>query len=403
MSEAPETDPAELWRFVPLGDYARPERPTASATAHAWSSLKSTFRMSDGDENAPTEREKSLRALAEVRLEHLVRPFDWTEVSTGLDTALTERAAPARTSSASFVIGQPHCGHAGIVEAWASRHGAQVIDPPSHEEILAGDPGWRPSWPEAGQLWAIPRLEHCFLRHANGLVLVRRLLEDVACGRAGRGLIGCDSWAWAFLRHVWPIPQPEALTLEAFDGTRLARLFSLLAAPEGGRQLSFRHARTGRETLAVPAADNHTSDELIRLAAHCRGNPGTARSYWRARLRAEPETEARSEDSETSRPDGTDDSATVVVWVSADLPEPSLKLDEDTILFLHALLLHNGLTVEALNEVLPMPLFRSNAIAERLRSLDLLERRQGRWIVSALGYTLTREWLRTRDFLIDDF
>lgn len=41
------------------------------------------------------------------------------------------------------------------------------------------------------------------MRHAGGLTLVRRLLERAVSGQLGRGLIGCDSWAWAYLQKVW--------------------------------------------------------------------------------------------------------------------------------------------------------------------------------------------------------
>jgi small conductance mechanosensitive channel len=53
-------------------------------------------------------------------------------------------------------------------------------------------------------------------------------LRGPASGRLGKGIIGCDSWAWAYLQWVWPLAQPEALTMQAFDGEKLTRLFAFL-------------------------------------------------------------------------------------------------------------------------------------------------------------------------------
>ena len=410
MSQGPtsdakaDTDLPELWQFVPLPNYSRPEQAAASAAVAALTSLKHIFRNSPKEES-PVMQEDKLRSLPEVQLEHLVHPIDWSTVSCALDTGLSEQIDDSSASpGVRFVIGQPHCGHADIVTAWAARHGAQVIVPPSQEEILASEGNWPVAWPAAGQAWALPSLERCFLRHASGLALVRKLLEDVASGRAGTGLIGCDSWAWAYLQRVSSLPQPAALTLQAFDGPRLSRLFSQLATPKGRQQLHFRNARSGRDTLTVPYEGDSVSDEIVKLAAHCRGNVGTARSYWRQRLRAIPEPEADVNAAKSTVPGEAGPDAKVI-WVSATLPEPALpaEANEDVAIVLHALLLHNGLTDAALREVVPLPHHLSVAIVLRLQRQSLLEQREGRWIVSAPGYELVRQWLRGRDFLTDGF
>ena len=267
------------------------------------------------------------------------------------------------------------------------------------EQILSNDQSWHRTWASGDKPWVLPRLERCFLRHANGLDLVRHFLEAAASGRAGKGLIACDSWAWAFLRRVWPLPQPFALTLQAFDGQALARLFSLLGAPKGKRRVSFRNARSGQETLSVPYQGDGCSEELIRLAAHCRGNPGTARDYWRERLRSTPDADVDLDQDEGESANGE------VIWVSAALAQPTLPNDaaEDVALLLHALLLHGGLTEPALAEVLPLSRQRSMATLCRLQQLEVAEWSNGEWRVAALAYALVRDWLRGRDFLTDDF
>ena len=54
---------------------------------------------------------------------------------------------------------------------------------------------------------------------------MRRLLDRWAEGALGRGLIGCDPHAWAYLRHVWSGQIPHRLTLQAFSAGALARWF----------------------------------------------------------------------------------------------------------------------------------------------------------------------------------
>ena len=402
----------ELWRFVPLAAYARPEAPVGSRAAQAWETFRKMIRRSVGAGEGPARQEHELSMLSEVRLAHLVHPIDWSHASRMLDRALAEDASP-QGPGVRFVLGQPHCGHAEIVQGWAERHGARVLEAPDPHEILAGGGRWLEDWRPGDGLWALPRLEHCFLRHAAGLSLVRRLLEVVADGRAGVGVIACDSWAWAYLERVWPVPQHRVLTLQAFDGEALSSLFARLAAPRR-RRLRFRNAHSGRETLAVPRDDDAVGEQLLSLAAHCRGNPGVAWTYWRSSLRAEPEEAGEDFDDEEApaapaaaadRAAATPGARQEVVWVSTHLEEPDLPMEgaDDVALLLHALMLHGGLPEKVFEEVLPMSGAQATALALRLQQQGVIERCEGRWTVAALAYVPVHQWLRGRDYLTDRF
>ena len=404
----------ELWRFVPLAAYVRPEAPVGSRAARAWESFRGMVRRSVGAGESPARQEQDLSRLPEVRLAHLVHPIDWSHASRALDRELAAHTAP-QGPGVSFVIGQPHCGHAEIVQGWAARHGARVLEAPDSHEILAGGGRWLEDWRPVDGPWVLPRLERCFLRNAAGLSLVRRLLETVTDGRAGEGVIGCDSWAWTYLGRVWPVSQPRVLTLQAFDGEALSALFARLALSPRSRRLRFCNAHSGRETLAVPREGDAVGEQILALAAHCRGNPGVARSYWRNCLRAEPEDADEGTDDEPAQVvsgEAADGGAAAapggrqeVVWVSAHLDDPELPLEgaDDVALLLHALLLHGGLPEEAFEAVLPMALPQAMAVVLRLRQRGVLERREGRWTVAALAYVPVRQWLRGRDYLIDAF
>jgi len=331
--------------------------------------------------------------------------LDWSAAAAALDEALREWVATDEPAQpVKFVVGQPHSGHGDIVRLWGERRQAASLAPPSYEQILARDLHWFDNGPSAGQLWVLPDLECCYLRHANGLDLVRQLLERAESGRWGKGVIGCDSWAWAFLQRVWPVPRPDALTLQAFDGPRLARLLSRMTVSRSGGRVRFRHAATGNDILVVPAEKEQIRPEIVQLAAHCRGNVGTALRYWREQLRCEPEADAPEPDDREASPHA-DEPAEESVWVAAELTEPVLPTgtEDDFALVLHALLLHGGLPEPLLSALLPLSPAVCTALLYRLRNARFVQCREGLWHVAELASASARDLLRRRDYLVDDF
>jgi hypothetical protein len=199
--------------------------------------------------------------------------------------------------------------------------------------------------------------------------------------------------------RVLAISGPPALTLQAFDGCRLARHFFQLTCGSVQPRPRVCSATTGRsilpdeETLAED--DFEASIELRQLAAHCRGNLGTAWKYWRTRLRTEG-------DAETSDEVASND---YVLWLADDPTEPVLPAEtgEEAFFVLHALLLHNGLPAERLSELLPM--LRSQIVSNllQLESLGLVESCDGFWRVAALGYAAVGDLLAEHQYLTDSF
>lgn len=395
-----------LWEFVRLADYRVPSPVGASAALEKWASLKRAFRGNDSAEQAPVKAEADLRTLSQSRLQRLVGPIDWHCAAAALDAAMADWLHASKPDAlVKFVIGQPHCGHPQILAHWAARHRASRVEAPSAEQILAGDERWFAAWPEADHLWVLPQLEHCYLRHADGLRLVRRLLEQAASGALGRGVIACDSWAWAYLQEVWPVPQPEALTLQAFDGLRLSRYLAELASCQGGGCLHFRNATTGKEVqLERGPDDSDACPEINHIAVHSRGNIGSAWSSWRASLRATPEQDdgAREQASELEQEANPD---AEIVWVSAALQEPVMPAEkgEGMAFVLHALLLHNGLPAFLLPKLLPQPDHRLASSLLQLQTQGVVMLVGERWQISASAYAVVRDFLRRRGFLRDDF
>lgn len=396
-------DPAEphdssLWEFVPLADYKVPGLPARSAATKAWTSTKQFFRR-EKKEPPPTGRaQSSLCALSQTRLESLFTPIDWNGAATALDIFFDGWHTGCKPDPpVKFVIGQPYSGHAEIVSRWGEQHNAVLITPPSSEQILTIGERWLDDLVASEQLWVLPNLEHCFLRHAHGLHIVRRLLADAESGVLGQGLIGCDSWTWSYLQHIWPVPRHDALTLQAFDGQRLKNLLVSMIRTRRSRNIRFRNAESGNDILTVPTEDDQVHSEIIQLAAHCRGNAGTALHCWRNRLRSEPED---NDDTRTTKEPGD-----INVWVTTSQPEPASPsgTEEDSILVLHALLLHGGLPESLLTKLLPLSHNRSMAHLLQLQQGGLVHNRQDRWQVSEPAYPTVQAFLRGRAYLTDNF
>jgi len=399
---------APIWEVVPIGDFSLPADTQLNVARKKWRSLRSFFRTSQEPLETHATAEEDLRALPTIQLENLAPPVHWDAASTALDRLLTARPDDGPKSEIFFLIGQPHIDQAAILRQWSISRSAAILEAPDPAAVLSRKSHEKKNRKPVDSGWVIPELERWFLRHANGLWLVRELLEQVASGEMGGGIIGCNSWAWAYLQRVWPIPNPTALVFQAFDGQALTRYFTVSSRAGGEKQVRFLNARTGEPLLSRSGEKTGTKEEVSRelqqLAAHCRGNVAIARQYWRKRLRTAPESEqARTHDVDAASlglSAGED-----VVWLAPGIEAPVLPVEtgEDLIFLLHNLLLHNGLNAPTLTELMPVPKTQIVSNLLRLQSMELVENSEDVWRVSALGYPGVREFLRSHGYLVDAF
>ena len=364
--------------------------------------------------------EAELHALAPERLDALAGPMDWREAAMTLQQALEQRVI---SEHAWVLIGPPAAGYGDLLTCWARQQGAICIPDPGYEHLTGDDRRWFEAWPkpldqaspEQAQPWTLPRLERCWLRHPAGLGLVRALFERLLAGRLGFGLIGCDSWTWAYLRFVVPTSRVRVLTFQAFDGERLAGWLAELAAADDGRPCRFRHAQSGNLLLRVndDEPQERAGVELRYLAAQSCGTAAVALRLWRARLRSEPEASDATEKVDLAKdadPAATTDPVThtterdgaEVIWV-APAVDPSLPsgLGEPDALLLHALLLHDGLPSAILEALLPLPRLQIRARLQQLAAADVVACDETRWRVTVFAYPAVRAFLADRDFLTD--
>ncbi|HSR49602.1 MAG TPA: hypothetical protein VLV83_02170 [Acidobacteriota bacterium] len=166
-----------------------------------------------------------------------------------------------------------------------------------------GDPS--DDTPDLPPIRALPRLEHCFLRHARGLRVARGLLEACARGSTGPLLIGCGSWAWTYLSCLTENFQSDAtsartpgirsssfgpiLVPQPFDVERTT-VWLRREAERASCPLIFRQVAKGKlllKTGDVEGEEEEAPAEFVeKLAAFSRGLPEVALAVWKESLRS---------------------------------------------------------------------------------------------------------------------
>ena len=380
MGEQPSLADTPLWTVVELDHFHTPEQTQASQWRRSLRSV-STWLVGKSSAEQQVKEAQALRPLAEARLANLVPPIDWSPAVDALAQQLEGEDAPV-----TFFITPPFSGHASVVTQWAEKHDVTCLTPPTLSELGEGSTQWVER-SAIGSAWAIPSLERFFLRHTQGIQGIRAFLERALSGRLGRGVIGCDSWAYAYLKQVIGIEGAPVFTLQSMEGAQLSRYFAHIAT-HAGRPPPVYSTRTGKPVLFEAASQQKRqapNKELQRLAAHCRGHIGLAWHYWRNHLR-----EPTAEDEEG-------------LWLVDVLAEAELAPDTGDVatLLLHALLLHGGLDDHALGQVLPFSHHEAINARLALQRKGVVASCEGRWQVTPLSYANVRQLLASRNYLVD--
>ena len=408
-------DETDIWSYIPVADFEVPS-PPASDTARGlalrvWTSLRDALHRPN--QKASSE-EAQLDRPSVDRLRSVTPDPDWKPAATLLTARLGDdwfdNRRPAHPLQA--LIGPPGCDVAEVLEVLAQKRQLNVLTAPSSEVLVEA------SYSNLSELHVvdesldeilvIPHLEHWYLRHQDGLSVVRSLVQRLnQNGR--RVLVGCDSWAWAFLQHAIGVQDRlgAPMTLASFDPTRLDAWFrSTLDTSE----CEFRQSSDGEPVF--PELDNTDNTEktdterprreksmVIRsLAATARGNPGVALALWRASLRTRDTGQEPDPPAQTSRP---------VLWVvsPAQFALPELPVDTDRVdrFVLHSVLLHGGLSLSSLVTLLPFSCEQVQRSVNLMRRVGMIEEQRGRLRVTLTAYPLVRQDLLSGGLLTDSF
>ena len=352
--------------------------------------------------------EDDLQALSEAMLDQIVSAPDWHVATIALNGALEAWLNSNQADRQPVVIvGAPHTNNAEILKLWAEEQKWRVIEPPISDDILAQNENWLDQLTDDNTPWVLPSLEWCYLRHTQGLALIRRLFDQLWSDRVSLGVIGCDSWAWAYLRHIWSGRMPLVFMAQAFTHQSLEAWFKTLAAGSDLAPFLFRQQDNGKYVLEPPPELAEEIDPpveissfLERLASHSRGIPGVAWALWRQSLLGEF-NEALSEEERQQ----VHQFRATTVWVRSwdQLKQPAFPADfsQTQAFILHTLLLHNGLPVKLLAQLLSLPATEVFQHLCSLQAAGLVENGAELWRVSPLGYPVVRQFLQGEGYLTD--
>ena len=353
LKAAAEQDlPAEL---QPLEEYDAPSTPTPDLLKGWLERVKDLLRKEDAP---PFMDEDELRAPTPAAAEAAEPPPACGLLLEQLDATLADWAAGRGGAARLHLFVPPPCEGENVLSTWAARHQLQTIPPPPRDALIHGDElGDLPDLTTGGTL-VIPELGRWFLRHRTGLAHVRGLLEGLATTER-RVLVGCNSWAWAFLKKAVDanatLPPPR--TFRALHGDDLRTWFARIGG--GG---TFRLPKSG-DTLDFDDADNAaTADFFKTLAAESRGIPWVAWQLWHDMLRAKAETD----DDDAEADDGT-------LWVVKPKPlKVPNRHEPDELLVLQTLLIHGPLTLAEVDATVPT--MNVSGIAQSLKQAGAAER-----------------------------
>lgn len=407
-SSTTEKNVIPRWEYVHVKDYQLPSAPVTHTARKRFASLRVLFRGETHEQTAPLHTEEELKTLPLQHLDRIAPRPAWNEAAASLGLDLQGWLEQENPDPPVIVLlGPPYQGHADILTSWAEQREWEIFKAPSPEQILSGDDRWLSGLRKIKEVpWVLPALERAYFRHGMGLNLVRCFLDNAFSGQFGRGIIGCDSWAWAFLQYVWRGRQPIVLTLQSFDQARLTAHFQQLATAACIRPLRFRQSHTGLYVLPPPdgAEESGTICDFVQLvAAHSRGIPGVAWALWRSSLHTEPDEALKVEQDEEAKEGTGHDTVWVTPWEQFKHPSVPSGSGRDEAFVFHALLLHNGVAPQVLQQILSMSSSQVMETLFRLEAASLVVRNDTIWRVTPLGYPAVRTFLKTNGYLIDQF
>lgn len=395
--------------LIPIEEWRLPEtsvhRSIRGALRNAWGQLRAGI----APDNEAFDSLDDLPVLSQLQLERFAPDRDYARMAMLLLESVEESAAD---DPVTFLVAPPFSGiHKALQVLAEDTHGAsrQLITPPDNLLLSAGDAR---AWWDACDLtkpWVIPELSAFWLRHRSGLELIRELLRRVAAGRAGEGLVGCASWCWQFWSHCLPDARFQALTPAPMHGELLGHWLNDLASRRNRQGVVARMSDSGLWVL--PAAPDQLDEgqkaaSLLRdLAALSRGIPGVALAIWQKALRARPEEEQQTRDSQDDHHPATRPACWVAPLEKLSLPSMPVTEGRGAALTLHALLLHDALNEDRLELVTGLPGHEVALVLNRLRRADLVafHEDQDNWRVTPLGYPAIRRQLQSDGFPVDPF
>jgi hypothetical protein len=432
-------DEDRLWRFIPLNQFSKPDMPAGSTVrigaVRIWESIKNAppvkgylidgiSRFWQGLAGNPKKPEQfipwnALRIPTSDLLARIAPDPDWSEAALAMGEMVDEWLEEEESlSRLRIVLNVPFSGTNEAMTLLAAEKNWPVLEPPSPEEILEGGSDWlKAIVKREGSPLVIPALERCYLRHYNGLTLLRKLV-DWLLSHNRPCLIGCNSWAWTYLNSALSLGRlfPEPYIPRPFDGKHLQHWFRELVGRSDAPGFVFRQADNGKLVLLSDDKDaaygtdhprraedsGDVSDFLKDLSAYTRGIPGIALAFWRKSLRLASKEEVEERAREVAE---NDHRKTIWVkpWSRLDLPTMPADRSRSQLFVLHTILLHDNLEPNLLRKLLSISTIDILETLHQLRKEGLLEAEleEAVWRIAPAGYPAIRHELDRSGYLVD--
>lgn len=372
--------------FRPLGKYDWPSSPVNRGLDTVLSQIKKKLRPANKEAGIDPE---TLTPASDEVLSRIAEPPAHVPLMAELNETLTNWVTHAPTPDRVRTFVLPPCDRENLLGQWAKANELQVfgIDRSLVELDTLDKVGATPL--------VIPKLERRFLRTRDGLQDIRRLLDRLATMER-RIIIGCNSWAWQFLRKSCEIDLifADPLTFQAFGKQRLRSWLGTLALdPADGANLCFRSSTTGRDVFGNGEGETEVSAFMTDLAKRSLGVPWVAWHLWRGSLHVLENAENTTDDIDTENNQET-------VWVT-DLRPPTLpsRSDQNALLVLHALLIHGGLTQDQI--VQTVPLVSYTHVLASLQRAGLIDKTGGFYACLPSAYPAIRDALNNNGYPVD--
>ncbi len=439
-----------LWRYLAISQY---DRPTEAAPQAIRTQIRDYLRrLQRARQTRQWQQKRSQKALITVPRQLL----DWAAAAPAWERAGIPNVAevlhawykaPPAEAGLRMVIHVPHSTVRRTVVNWAKDEGWLLIPPPTLAQIMDGGESWLSNLPwRLDQRWVLPNVDQYYVRHYNGLTLLRRLLDRLWEVQPPVLLV-CDSWVWRYLGAVINIHTlfPEPTTLAPFTAVSLSRWFRELSEHAFSPSITFRDATNGNEIFLpeevetqILAPDQKAESDhfdhwerstyLERLAIYSRGNPGVAWAIWRESLLLDEDDQAVIEAFTTPdvdpNPEGANEEEAEVVdekakeaalhdigitvwvrlWEEVGLPQLPADIGSVETFILHTLLLHHGLPYATLVQLLPFHTAQSADALHQLQTHGIVAQEEDDcWRVTTLAYATVRAFLDREGFMTDAF
>ena len=377
--------------FQPLGDYDWPSSPVN----HNLDKLKDVLKQQVfRRRNEKGVESNNLAPIETPYLDEVVPPPAHEPLMQDLDLTLEDWINEAHPAQAIKTLIFPPCDRNNFLQSWAEKNNYPVLNPAEFEKKLKKTPT------KIGELFdsdilVIPRLEDWFRRSETRLANLRALLSALET-YPQKVVVGCNSWAWQFLRKSCEIDSicTRPMTFQAFNGKRLSRWLEDLSNRAGGANLTFKSAESGKDAFNLNSNADSKNEFMSELANKSLGIPWVAWSLWRDSLRASREKEQSLAKSEQ------EESQIQTLWITQlrDFSLPDHH-DQSALLVLQTLLIHNGLSREDID--LTVPNSQYSNVLPALINAGLVDKMGDIFQCVSAAYPSIRDGLRSAGYPMD--